>query len=89
MLLESVVVHEVGHQWFYCVTGNDQGNEPWLDEAVDQYVVGLYYADTHGTQAAEAYLRSLEDRWASVDRAEIPIGLPAGAYRRQEYGASI
>ena len=89
VLLESVVVHEVGHQWFYNAAGNDQGNEPWLDEAVDQYVVGLYYADAYGESAAQAYRRSWEDRWDGVDRAEIPIGLPAGAYRRQEYGAIV
>jgi hypothetical protein len=24
--------HEVGHQWFYGLVGNDQGRDPWLDE---------------------------------------------------------
>jgi hypothetical protein len=27
-----VVYHEVAHQWFYGQVGNDQQNEPWLDE---------------------------------------------------------
>jgi hypothetical protein len=25
--------HEVAHQWFYSLVGNDQGRDPWLDEA--------------------------------------------------------
>ena len=27
-----VIYHEVAHQWFYAQIGNDQMNEPWLDE---------------------------------------------------------
>jgi hypothetical protein len=26
--------HEVGHQWFYALVGNDQGRDPMLDEAL-------------------------------------------------------
>ncbi len=26
--------HEVAHQWFYSLVGNDQGRDPWLDEGL-------------------------------------------------------
>jgi hypothetical protein len=26
--------HEVAHQWFYAMVGNDQGRDPWLDEGL-------------------------------------------------------
>jgi len=26
--------HEVGHQWFYGLVGNDQGRDPWIDEGM-------------------------------------------------------
>jgi peptidase M1-like protein len=29
-----VVRHETGHQWFYSLVGNDQYEDPWLDEAL-------------------------------------------------------
>src|SRR5439155_20499406 len=29
--------HEVGHQWFYGLVGNDQYRDPWLDEALTNY----------------------------------------------------
>lgn len=29
-----LVAHEVGHQWFYAVVGNDQPKEPFSDEAI-------------------------------------------------------
>jgi hypothetical protein len=32
--LEWLVAHEVAHQWFYAVVGNDQAAEPFADEAI-------------------------------------------------------
>lgn len=32
--LRYVVTHEIAHQWWYGAVGNDQVNEPWLDEAL-------------------------------------------------------
>lgn len=29
----ATVAHEVAHQWFYALVGNDQYNDPWLDES--------------------------------------------------------
>jgi hypothetical protein len=30
----GVTAHEVGHQWFYGLVGNNQGRDPWLDEGL-------------------------------------------------------
>ena len=35
--------HEVAHQWFFNLVGNDQPDEPWLDESLANYAVFLYY----------------------------------------------
>jgi hypothetical protein len=32
-----VVRHEVAHQWFYALVGNDQLGEPWVDEALAEF----------------------------------------------------
>ena len=37
------VAHEVSHQWWYSVVGNDVFDEPWLDESLATYSSGLYY----------------------------------------------
>ena len=89
VILESSVAHEVAHQWFYNVVGNDQVDEPWLDEALAQYATWLYYVDTYGEAAARSYRGSWEGRWNRVDGAEIPIGLPAAAYGPGEYGSIV
>lgn len=31
------IVHELAHQWFYALVGNDQGRDPWLDEGLASY----------------------------------------------------
>ena len=89
VMMEGTVAHEVGHQWFYNIVGNDQSKYPWLDEAVTQYITGLYFLDTYNQRAEAGWQSSWEDRWDRVNRADIPIGLSAGSYSGQEYGAII
>lgn len=35
--LAFTIAHEIAHQWFYAVVGNDQINAPWIDEAFAAY----------------------------------------------------
>lgn len=87
--LESTTAHEVGHQWFYGLIGNDQLDEPWLDESLTQYVTWLYYLDKYGEQGADAFYELLNDYWNSASQKEKPIGLPVADYTAAEYGAIV
>jgi hypothetical protein len=89
VLLESVIVHEVAHQWFYNLVGNDEIDEPWLDEAVVQYATGLYYRDLYGESAEQGYRQSWINRWERIGREQIPIGLPSGAYEPEAYAPIV
>ena len=88
-LLEGTTVHEVAHQWFYGLVGNDQVTEPWLDESLAQYATSLYFRDRYGERAYQGFRQSLQERWESVGRREMPIGLAAGEYTPREYGAIV
>jgi hypothetical protein len=35
--LQEVITHEIAHQWWYGLVGNDQYSEPWLDESFASY----------------------------------------------------
>ena len=41
--LVAIGVHEVSHQWWFGLVGNDQALEPWLDEALALYSERIYY----------------------------------------------
>ncbi len=88
-LLESVIAHEVGHQWFYSVIGNDQTKEPWLDEVLTQYATWLYYKDQYGQQGYEDFRNSLESRWRAVNNVNLPIDEPVEYYTSYEYSGII
>jgi hypothetical protein len=87
--MESTVAHETGHQWFYSLVGDDQLDDPWLDESLTQFATLQYYADEYGANGEAGFRSSLEGRWANVGNAKIPIGLPVAAYSGQEYGAIV
>ncbi len=53
---EYVVAHEVGHQWFYSLVGNDEVHDPWLDEAMATYTDMLFLRDT-APQVYDVYWR--------------------------------
>ena len=83
-------VHEVGHQWFYSLIGDDQLLEPWLDEAAATYTEVLYEEEVHGQRAAQDLLSYFWDDVESSDAPGLPIGLPVGDYPSgSDYGTIV
>lgn len=63
---EGTVVHEVIHQWFYSMVGNDQSDESFLDEAMTTFMQSLYYYRMYGMQGYDGFLdfrNSLQTRF--------------------------
>ncbi|HMB24566.1 MAG TPA: M1 family metallopeptidase [Anaerolineales bacterium] len=87
--LEATVAHETGHQWFYNLVGDDQLDDPWLDESLTQFATLQYYTDEYGADGAQGFRSSLEGRWSTVDKAKIPVGLPVAKYSELEYSAIV
>jgi hypothetical protein len=89
---EWVVVHEVAHQWWYNMVGNDQVDEPWLDEALTQYTTVLYFEDRYGAAVAgNASQSGLWDRWqraldAGRDR---PVVGSVASFTPEDYGPIV
>jgi len=57
------IAHEVAHQWWYGVVGNDVFAEPWLDEALATYSSGIYVLDTQGGSGFQGLMTYWQDRY--------------------------
>ena len=44
----NVIIHEIAHQWWYGIVGNDEYTYPWLDEALTEYSTILFYDYNEG-----------------------------------------
>jgi aminopeptidase N len=49
-VLESTVAHEISHQWWYNLVGNDARREPWIDEGLASFSQ-IVYDECRGNEA--------------------------------------
>jgi len=90
--MEWVVAHEVAHQWWYNLVGNDQVDEPWLDEALTQYTTALYYEERYGREVAEQVRQAnFWDRWeqARKEGRDRPVTGPVASFAPEDYGPIV
>jgi aminopeptidase N len=89
---EFLVAHEVAHQWWYSLVGNDQVNVPWLDESLTNFSVVYYYENTYGGSQAdlafETYVASRYDQAKSSGRDGVVFQAVA-EFEPQDYGPIV
>lgn len=52
----TVLSHEIGHEWFYLIVGNDEYEEPWLDESFASFLSNEYLIDNNYATADMLYI---------------------------------
>lgn len=93
--LEVVVAHEIGHQWFYSIVGNDQVGHPWIDESLTSYTEFVYWRNAYPTGTSAAEYVNLKRRQltsylgANNANRNQPLNLPVTSYNNLAYGAII
>jgi aminopeptidase N len=90
--LELVVAHEVAHQWWYGMVGNDQVNAAWLDEGLASYASMLYFREVYGADYADTLLFSYYQQpyyAQSPSYQRTPANLPVTAYTAANYGPVV
>lgn len=68
--LTGTLVHEIAHQWWYSAVGNDEVNEPWLDESLTAFSGVI--CDI-GEDAYEDYTRDLAKITPGGDVLDRPL----------------
>lgn len=84
--LDSVLVHEIAHQWFYYIVGNDPFEEAWLDESITEFAASLFLSDYYGD---EAYGFSSAEDAANSFRQEKYANLPLDEYASAQYVSTV
>ncbi|MBO8157939.1 M1 family metallopeptidase [Thermosyntropha sp.] len=71
--LSFIMAHEIAHQWWYSLVGNDQIREPWLDEGLANYSASKYQEKVKGKKHSEKNIkgvnlaRGLKDMYSRQD----------------------
>ena len=52
--LEYALVHEIAHEWWHCLVGNDQINAAYIDEGLAEYSAYLYFKNCGKQDKAQA-----------------------------------
>ena len=47
-LLEMVIMHEVGHNWFYGILGSNERDHTWMDEGLNEFCNIRYWDKKYG-----------------------------------------
>lgn len=90
--LEFRVAHEVSHQWWYNLVGNDPVNTPWLDEGLAEYSTYFYLKHTRGQDVADRLVRT---RWQAALEYARQLGLdtvvdqPVEAFQPNNYETMV
>ena len=68
--LETVIIHEVGHNWYYGILGSNERDNAWMDEGLNTYIEIRYMQ--------EKYPNGYKDKARKEKKKEpsITIGIP-------------
>src|SRR5450432_695490 len=91
--LEVLVSHEIAHQWFYAIIGNNQVELPWLDESLASYSEIVYTREVYQSdEKRQAYIKIFQDRYlqyVTEKGSDLALDLPVVGYDGEGYGAIV
>lgn len=100
-LFESAVVHELAHQWWYVVVGNNEYKEPWLDESMAAYSEYMYFEKYYGKDEmkkrlsqntgnfkSSAHTGDSMDKFSSIGEYSLVVYIK-GAYMLDEFRKKV
>lgn len=82
-----VTAHEIAHQWWYGVVGNDVIDEPWLDEALASYSEVVYLEYAEGQAASEQHIQGFRRQFEYLTEAGADDLVTAGLSHFENKGS--
>ncbi|MBN1678722.1 MAG: M1 family metallopeptidase [Anaerolineae bacterium] len=90
--MEITTAHEVAHQWWYSLVGNNQVTQPWIDESLTSYSEYVYMRDVHGEDRAKDLRdsdRDIYNFYRGTGAPDLVLDLPVTSYVDNNYGVII
>lgn len=84
-----VVVHELAHQWWYAVVGNNQVKEPWLDEGLTTFSESLYMSEVEGRPERQRYEQAAARSDQVHDQKGLTVVQPVYDYPEPLYALMV
>jgi len=102
-LLEDVIVHEVGHNWFYGIIGSNERQHPFLDESINSYYEDRYMEMKYPWRGNNITFKTMWDEFSGTSGTlkylswsyfaglglDLSSTLPATAYPATQYGTDV
>ena len=95
----KVIVHEIAHQWWYGIVGNNETKEAWLDESLSEYSTALFFEnhDEYGisyedfvNEALSSYLLYVDVIQTLKGDVNTKMNLPVNEYQNDyEYSYMV
>ncbi|MGD2105696.1 MAG: M1 family metallopeptidase [Anaerolineae bacterium] len=93
-MLELVIVHEIGHQWWQSMVAFNEAEEPWLDEGFTDYSATRLVGQAYGAGTSLLDVGRLEVGYLDLRRADylsnprVPMAGRAWDFRGHEYAVA-
>jgi hypothetical protein len=82
--LDNVIMHEVGHNWFYGMLGSNERDHGWMDEGFNTYIENRYMKKFYPKEDGNAPKgNNLFSDLQSIDQADLVYKLQAGQHLDQ------
>lgn len=81
--METIIAHEIGHQWFYSLVGNNQTDHPWLDESLASFTEYVYWRAVYDEETYETFMqdsRNTYTHFVDLGAPNMVLNLPVAAY---------
>jgi hypothetical protein len=91
--LEFDVAHEIGHQWWYGMVGNDQYEHAFTDEGLTNYSTTVYFGEMYGPAKAQEQVDRNLTLWYLYmlfgGDGDHVVDRPTDSFNPSDYGSTI
>ena len=77
---QYILAHEIAHQWWYGLVGNDSIHEPWLDESLASYSASIYLEQAEGKDKGKALVTYWRHTYGRRTAQQPPVNSSALAF---------